>query len=177
MAKKIDIQGKQFEKWTVVVEDIENKSKNTYWRCVCECGAEASVDGSHLRKGKSVSCRKCSGSKHKGKLNSRVWCRARYGAKKRGYKFAISKLHLYDLFYKKQEEKCALTGVSLHIANTVEGDKRGESTASLDRIDSSFGYVKGNVQWVHKEINKMKMDLKEDRFIELCGLVAKYKRG
>tara|TARA_Y100000034_G_C6766565_1_gene341743 strand:- start:275 stop:805 length:531 start_codon:yes stop_codon:yes gene_type:complete len=175
MAKKIDIQGRQFGKWIVVAEDTENRSKNTYWRCVCECGAEASVDGSHLRKGKSVSCRMCSGSKHKGKLNSRVWCRARYGARKRGYKFTVSKSYLYDLFYKEQKEQCALTGVSLCIANTIKGDRRGESTASLDRIDSSLGYIKKNVQWVHKDINKMKMDLAEYRFVELCGLVVSHK--
>lgn len=44
--------------------------------------------------------------------------------------------------------------------------------ASLDRIDSSQGYIKGNVQWVHKDINKMKFDLSQDRFLELCNIIV-----
>jgi hypothetical protein len=45
-------------------------------------------------------------------------------------------------------------------------------TASVDRIDSSKDYVEGNVQWLHKDINRMKWDLDTDKFIELCKLVA-----
>ena len=37
-------------------------------------------------------------------------------------------------------------------------------TASLDRIDSSKGYTEDNIQWVHKDVNQMKMDLPEQRF-------------
>ena len=48
----------------------------------------------------------------------------------------------------------------------------GQGTASLDRIDSSKGYVKGNVQWVHKDINKMKTDFEQSIFIKLCKSVA-----
>lgn len=69
----------------------------------------------------------------------------------------------------KQERKCALTDLLL----TFEKQKRGEKTASLDRIDSSKGYVNGNVQWVHKDINWMKNRFSQERFIEMCKLVAK----
>jgi hypothetical protein len=41
-----------------------------------------------------------------------------------------------------------------------------------DRIDSSKGYVVGNIQWVHKHINKMKNKYPQDHFIEMCRLVA-----
>ena len=46
-------------------------------------------------------------------------------------------------------------------------------TASLDRIDSNLGYVKGNVQWVHKHINVMKNIFNQDMFIFLCNQVTK----
>jgi hypothetical protein len=46
-------------------------------------------------------------------------------------------------------------------------------TASLDRIDSSKGYTKNNIQWIYKPINSMKRDYTQERFIELCKLVAK----
>jgi len=51
----------------------------------------------------------------------------------------------------------------------------GASTASLDRIDSSKGYVRGNIQWVHIAINFMKHSLPEEEFIRWCCLVAQYR--
>jgi hypothetical protein len=50
------------------------------------------------------------------------------------------------------------------------------SDASLDRIDSSKGYIDGNVQWVHKEVNEMKMQATQNEFIEYCNLVAEFNR-
>ena len=47
-------------------------------------------------------------------------------------------------------------------------------TASLDRIDSSKGYIQGNIQWVHKRINQMKWDSEENDFINWCKLVANH---
>jgi hypothetical protein len=47
-----------------------------------------------------------------------------------------------------------------------------EHTASLDRIDSSKGYCEDNVQWVHKDINRMKNTFDQDYFISLCKLIA-----
>jgi hypothetical protein len=49
-----------------------------------------------------------------------------------------------------------------------------ETTASLDRIDSSKGYIEGNLQWVHKDVNIMKMDLSQVEFIDYCVKVALY---
>ena len=56
-------------------------------------------------------------------------------------------------------------------ANSIEEHKNGYTTASLDRIDSSKGYTKSNIQWVHKDINKMKSDFSMLRFLELCYAV------
>lgn len=38
----------------------------------------------------------------------------------------------------------------------------------LDRIDSSKGYIEGNVQWVHKDVNMMKQNYSQKYFIEMC---------
>ena len=43
---------------------------------------------------------------------------------------------------------------------------------SIDRIDSSKGYTKDNIQLVCASLNNMKMDLKNKHFIQLCKLVA-----
>jgi len=45
-------------------------------------------------------------------------------------------------------------------------------TASFDRIDSSTGYEKGNIQWVHVMVNMCKNKYSQDRFVEMCKAVA-----
>lgn len=35
------------------------------------------------------------------------------------------------------------------------------------------GYVDGNVQWVHKDVNFMKSDLEQSRFIDLCAKIVR----
>jgi hypothetical protein len=77
-------------------------------------------------------------------------------------------LEYLSRLWHEQRGKCRYTGISLSFGSSTE-----ESTASLDRIDSTKGYIPENVQFVHKDINKMKWDLSEDRFLELCQLVIK----
>ena len=78
----------------------------------------------------------------------------------------------------KQNFKCALTGLDITHSpyNNDYYRKKGISTnyntASLDRIDSSLGYEIGNVQWVHKDVQKMEWDLSLSRLIELCYLIT-----
>jgi hypothetical protein len=47
-----------------------------------------------------------------------------------------------------------------------------DGTASLDRIDNSKGYIVGNVWWVHKDINTMKMDFPLEQFRSYCKRVS-----
>ena len=51
-----------------------------------------------------------------------------------------------------------------------------DTTASVDRIDSSGGYVESNVQWVHKDVNKMKMDIPQNQFIEYCKIISSHNK-
>ena len=62
---------------------------------------------------------------------------------------------------------CALSGEELSF-----GVGRMRGTASLDRIDSSKGYVKGNVQWVHKDVNFMKRTLNQQTFVNWCKKIT-----
>lgn len=77
---------------------------------------------------------------------------------------------LWDLF-QLQKGLCSLSGIPIVLASNR---KSSSGTASLDRIDSQKGYTTNNVQWVHKDIQLMKMQLTEQKFIELCRLVANH---
>lgn len=48
-----------------------------------------------------------------------------------------------------------------------------DKTASVDRIDSSKGYVLDNIQIVHRNVNLMKIDLSESEFLFFIHAIAK----
>lgn len=56
----------------------------------------------------------------------------------------------------KQKGHCAISGLQLKIKDYKE--KNSMTTASLDRIDSSRGYCRDNVQWTCYAINLAKND-------------------
>lgn len=55
MPKRLDLSGKTFHALKVL-EFAEVRSGRSHWRCLCECGAEAVVDGSKLTNGHTRSC-------------------------------------------------------------------------------------------------------------------------
>lgn len=182
----IDLTGLQVGELTVVGKDseryvspssVKNKSNRSEikWICKCSCGKETSVLGTHLRNRTTNRCWQCKIEKQKcnGRLSSTQFARYKYSSKKRGLEFNLTKKYVQDIF-KKQNGKCALTALPIVFANTIDGLKNGESTASLDRINSSKGYIKGNVQWVHKDINAMKGNLEEKLFKKYCKLICNY---
>lgn len=93
-------------------------------------------------------------------------------AKRKRLKFNLDGNYLWNLFL-AQNRKCRFSGLDLVFPKAWGEKSKTEITASLDRIDSNLGYIKGNVQWVHKTINTMKMNLSDRDFIYLCKKVAK----
>lgn len=55
-----DITGQKFGELTAMRPDLEktrnSKNNSVYWVCLCSCGAEKSILGSHLRNGYIVTC-------------------------------------------------------------------------------------------------------------------------
>jgi hypothetical protein len=89
-------------------------------------------------------------------------------AKERNIEFNISQKEIWDLFL-RQEKKCALTNLDIKFATCLKDEK--EQTASLDRIDSSKGYVINNIQIVHKIVNIAKNKLSQEDFIKICNFI------
>lgn len=85
------------------------------------------------------------------------------------WKFTITPEDMYDL-WDKQQGLCAYSKLPLNnIANHLQ-------LASLDRIDSSIGYTRSNIQLVCTAVNKMKQNLTEEQFLNFCGLITNEKR-
>jgi hypothetical protein len=164
--------GRKFGSLSVI--DFEKKNNSTYWVCVCVCGNRKSIRQYDLKSGNSLTCgcsktRKGSDSiywKGHGSLSGKKWADIKNSAKKRNIKFDITIGEAWDLF-RKQNEKCFLTGIDISI-----DEQFPYGTASLDRINSSKGYVTGNVQWVHKDVNMMKQSFEQTYFINLCKLIT-----
>jgi len=176
MAKFIDITGKRFGSLRAIKLDRRVRGKELRWIVKCECGAIGSVIGGHLRSGKTTRCKKCKYKKvmaTNGRMPANVYHRMLERARLKGIKVGkgVTKKYLIGLF-DAQNKKCALSGLEIKFAANGYGNTHGETTASLDRIDSNKGYVKGNVQWVHKDINYIKMNLSEREFIKLCKKVS-----
>jgi hypothetical protein len=86
-------------------------------------------------------------------------------AKNRNKEFSLVLKDLLDVF-EVQQGLCAYTKLPLLAAVNQF------NTVSLDRIDSSKGYHKDNIQLVCAAINKMKQEYTEELFVYLCHLVA-----
>lgn len=174
-----DYSGQKFGKLTVLEFHsyaIKN-NKDPRWLCQCECGNTKSVRIRCLKKGTTKTCGLCPkpiGNQHPewegcGELSKNLYNTYRHGAKDRGYEFSVSIEYLWDLFL-KQDRKCALTGMDIYFPPSYKENKN--KTASPDRIDNSRGYIEGNIQWVHREINYLKSDMENDHFIKICKMVA-----
>lgn len=185
MSRLIDLTGKTFGYWHVMGRALHNDhSGKPLWVCECElCHKEYNVAGKALRGGHSSSCRDCrntyrfSGESHphwKGykDIPHAFWNSIITSARQRNIDFDISIQDAWKLL-ERQDFKCALTGLDISIKH-IQSRRKQECTASLDRIDSSQGYLPNNVQWVHKTINRMKWDLNQSDFISFCSLVAEY---
>lgn len=181
MAKIADKTGQRFGRLKVIKLDrLERKSNGTYtyWLCVCDCGNTKSVDGSGLKTGKTRSCgclNKETNSKRFwkgcGELSGKYMAQIRCRAKRYNRECSVSIKDCWNQFL-KQKGICAMSGVTITLTRNNKNQ-----TASLDRIDSSKGYVKGNIQWIHKELQLMKSDLSEESFVNWCKTIAEYRSG
>ena len=69
-----------------------------------------------------------------------------------------------------QDYKCALTGVELTCI--LEKGTVCKTNASIDRIDPKGPYTRDNVQLVCAAINKLRVDMSVDDFINWCKKVS-----
>jgi hypothetical protein len=139
--------GEKFGKLTVLGESQSVKSKNGkniynslyFYECLCECGNTKLIKKSQLKNGVSVSCG-CTelGPTLYKKLPRWVVRNIRSNADVRNKEWDLDLYYLGDLL-ESQNYKCFYTGWDLKI-----GKNGKEKTLSLDRIDSTKGYIRGS---------------------------------
>lgn len=81
--------------------------------------------------------------------------RARVSAERRGIEFSITADDI------EMPVRCPYLGIELQYGN----EEIGDNSASLDRVDSSRGYVTGNIQTVSFLANKMKSHATNDQLV------------
>ena len=164
----------------VVLEYSHDACRTSYWKCRCDCGRETVVAKSNLKNTRSCGClTKAAGKNLKnwrghGDISASWMSHFQAHARFREIECKVDIAYLWELFC-KQERRCALTGLTLTFPTQMT-KRRDEGTTSFDFINSSCGYVEGNVQWVHKDVNFMKQALTQERFIEMCTLVFEKAR-
>lgn len=182
--------GQRFGKWTVLGR-VENKRNLVRYKCECDCGKQKEQYGFKLKDGDTKSCG-CDmirlnienqpifiGNLNKdwkgcgeisGSRFADIRAKGTYKRKSRkNIEFTITIEYIWNLFL-VQERKCALSGIDISFPKSHE--KRSIGTASLDRIDNKKGYVPGNVQWVHKDVNRMKNVFDEAYFKYMCQKIS-----
>ena len=129
---------------------------------ICEyCGKEFIYNGgkSHLDRSKhhycSPECLTNSNRKYNERHNKKnrkyvMWCSAKKRAQKKGLEFDISMEDLPDI-----PEYCPILGIKL---NFNDGVGPTDNSPSLDRIDSTKGYIKGNIEIISNRANRIKAD-------------------
>lgn len=165
-----EMVGKRFGK--IVVTSVSNRNKRSL-NCVCDCGRTKIIDLYALLNKKLDGCGSCGVVNGYEDIHDRYITKLISSAKRRGIYYNLDTKYLWDL-YVEQNKKCALSEISIEFEQEYSRFKL--QTASLDRIDSSQGYTKDNVQWVHKRINFMKQNNTDEYFIELCKAVANFNR-
>ncbi len=138
-ARKLPDVGAQFGSWTFLGEFDGRK-----WHCQCACGAQHWPNSCHLRSGASSACRSCSNTSHgQSRQSGRsrlyvVWC----GVKTR----CLNSHHSSYPGYGGRGITLSPDWLNfLQFAQDVGAPP--SATHTIERIDNSSGYEKGNTRW------------------------------
>lgn len=170
MRNKPNLINKRFGKLLIISSAELDKSRRRRWNCKCDCGKTSISLEKNLLSNNSKSCGNCHTA---GEIQGQYWCSILYNAKVRNIEVQISSNDAWNLFL-KQDRKCALSGEPLFIKVKKNSKVLIKGNASLDRIDSSKGYTLDNIQWVTIKIQKMKNNLSDSEFIQICKQIASY---
>lgn len=184
MSKRLDLAGQKFGRLTVL-EFAYVKNRNSYWKCICDCGNIYTVEGQHLKNGHTKSC----GCIRHGKSNTRlhkIWT----GMKDRCYNKNCKDYSRYGgrgILICDEWRNDFMKFYTWAIANGYSDE------LSIDRIDVDGNYEPSNCRWatLAKQNRNMRTNIKiEYQEKKMClaeasrlsgisqyTLYGRYKRG
>jgi hypothetical protein len=159
-----------------VGERKQSLDKLTEWFKFCQsCGkkqyytAKCELNRATKNNTSCITCHNKSGKNNKGKYKEipiSWFDNKKRRALEKGREFEFDIKYIWAI-YIKQDRKCALSGLPLDFDTDTEN-----GMVSIDRINNDKGYIKRNIQLLHKDINFTKWTFTQKYFIELCILVA-----
>lgn len=173
--------GDKIKKWEIISEPtIKNGTQHLSVKC--DCGYILSMPIHRLIDKKLYTeCSTCSrlrrnklkknnGCKSVGDISGTLFLSFKYSAKARKIKFDITNKYIWNVFI-TQNGKCALSGLQINLSREVINGHPcfSKYTASLDRIDNNIGYIEGNIQWVHKDINYLRNRYSIEYLTNICS--------
>ncbi len=186
----IDLTGKKSGRLTVIGRDPDKRigrytRPQIYWLCQCECGAIKSIRGCNLRN-RQYTCTRSCGCLQKevaaknGKLEKQApgiipRKNLYYAYKRRALKILEISFEInFEDFMSMCGQNC--TYCTAEPSNVIKNSKDKSDVFvynGIDRIDSSKGYVSGNMVPCCEICNKAKRDLTTDDFFKWIENVSK----
>ena len=134
----------------------------------------------NLRVGRKSYCtRTCAGKHNKnthlipGNRND-AFTPYKYYLKNVKQRFKNHNITLVDLQNQWLQQKgiCPYSGVKLILSTHSKRESNSIYAASLDRINSNLGYVKGNIQFTSRATNYMKGEMTHEETLNLCKIIS-----
>jgi hypothetical protein len=175
----------------------KNKSKRKMGECTCDnCGVKFEKPLSEITRNNNLGRQNFCSRTCVGKNNTK-----NFGDRKNNYDISKhsnnsrdkftglrsflrrikNKYHNYDvdLVYLKEvwdnQHRCVYTGVEL-VLPKWRGINDPLYTASIDRIDSNKGYIKGNLQFISIAANLAKNAMTHEQMLKFCKLIIENKK-
>ena len=148
MGKKLDLNGKKFNRLLVLSEVTDRADSNVRWNCLCDCGNQTTVTGSRLKEGITKSC---------GCLVTETLTKHGYSKSPEYTAWADAKNRCNS---PKHSQWDYYGGRGITMQKSWEDDfvnfieyigLRPSSMHSLDRVNNNLGYCEGNVRWATKK--------------------------
>jgi len=164
-----NLVGRQFGLWTVIVFSGKNKHGNAMWKCRCECGKEASIQGGNLVSGNTRGCLPCH---HKSQIKgtsarTQVLNMYKSNAKTRNREWSLTD----EQFFNLSQQPC-------HYCKAVQSKemKKPYDTFKyngIDRKDNSKGYTFENSLPCCHECNMRRGTLSYEKFLDWIERITK----
>lgn len=152
------------------------------WECKCDCGATCFVETKRFRKANPQDCcKKCADRRSSqarikvdfGSIRNLIFKRYKRASVKRKQAFTLS----FEEFSLLIQQNCHYCGAVPRINSSDAERVRVEEQFTrngVDRLDSSIGYIPGNVVSCCVDCNRAKLDMDYSKFLDLVSKIYKH---